>query len=268
MTNYALATQIICGVILVVLFIYTMYRYPFKVDTKGLAWAALLVSIALVLNALSISFGEVLKINFALIPLMLSGVLLAPGYAFMVGIAFDALGLIITPTSYPFLGFTLSNVLSALLPAYWYANRIKLNPQLVYKLVDVMLVALATLGSIFIFTLNKANIAAASVTVTLTMKLSVSALLFTISIIIIIVLRGVKKRMRNAESEELATWMVTCVGMEVLISLVLNPLWLDVMFGVPMILSMFIRIVKECIMIPIDISIGYALVRALKRLRH
>ncbi|MFR2768908.1 MAG: folate family ECF transporter S component [Thomasclavelia sp.] len=110
--------QIICGVLLVLIGIFVFWKYPIKSDTKSLTLAALLVILAVVLKRFSIMiplFGfESLKISVEVIPMLLAGVLLAPGYCFIIGLAVDWVGLIIAPTSFPFLGFTLSAVLQTL----------------------------------------------------------------------------------------------------------------------------------------------------------
>lgn len=50
------------------------------------------------------------------------------------------------------------------------------------------------------------------------------------------------------------------------ITFMLTPYWLQVMYGIPFTLSLFIRVIKECIMIPVDIILGYSVLRVLKRL--
>ena len=46
----------------------------------------------------------------------------------------------------------------------------------------------------------------------------------------------------------------------------LTPYWLQVMYGIPFTLSLFIRVIKECIMIPVNIILGYTILRVIKRL--
>ena len=63
-------------------------------------------------------FGfESLKISIEVIPMLLAGIMLAPGYCYIIGLAVDLVGLIVTPTGFPFLGFTLSAVLQCLIPS-------------------------------------------------------------------------------------------------------------------------------------------------------
>lgn len=48
-------------------------------------------------------FGfESLKISIEVIPMLLAGIMLAPGYCYIIGLAVDLVGLIVTPTGFPF----------------------------------------------------------------------------------------------------------------------------------------------------------------------
>lgn len=44
------------------------------------------------------------------------------------------------------------------------------------------------------------------------------------------------------------------------------PLWLDMMYKIPFVISLCIRVIKECAVLPIEIFIGYTLIKFMKRM--
>ena len=57
-----------------------------------------------------------------------------------------------------------------------------------------------------------------------------------------------------------------CVLTELVVTLCLTPLWLDMMYQIPWTISLCIRVVKECAVLPIEIFIGYILIPILNRI--
>ena len=112
--------QIIVLIIILVLGGFIFKTYPFKADVKKMSLAAILILLNVLLNRFSMMvplFGfPSLKISFEIIPLIIAGMLLNPSYAFIVGLSVDLIGLIVVPTQFPFLGFTLNNILRTLTP--------------------------------------------------------------------------------------------------------------------------------------------------------
>ena len=50
------------------------------------------------------------------------------------------------------------------------------------------------------------------------------------------------------------------------VTLCLTPLWLDMMYKIPFVVSLCIRVIKECAVLPIEIFIGYTLIKLMKRI--
>ena len=267
MSNYALIAQVVCVCILVLLFIYVVKKYPIKPSVRSMVIAALLTCLAVALNAISISFGELFKISFVYLPLILAGVVLSPGYAYLVGFCMDMIGLIITPTSFPFFGFTLNHVLASTIPALYYQSARELDPKKVIPYINCILIVFALIGSFFIGFLNKASINGDVVVIDNTMKMLGITALIVLCLILVFIIRITSKKVNNEQAYELGNWMLIVVAVEVAINLILTPLWLDVMYGMPWLVSMFLRIVKACVMIPLNILIGYSLVKLLRRFK-
>lgn len=262
--------QIICSIILVLMGIFVFWKYPIKSDTKSLTLAALIIVLVAVLKRFSIMiplFGfESLKISLEVIPMLLAGVLLAPGYCFIVGLAVDWVGLIVAPTSFPFLGFTLSAVLQTLIPSLVVRNIKEKDEDYLEKVIKVILVVLAIGACTYIFSLNQVKISKNIVNITLGFKIFISLLCVIMIGVLFAVMYYYKRRLNNDDYHLFNKWLISVVLVEMLITFCLTPYWLQVMYGIPFTLSLFIRVIKECIMIPVDIILGYSILKIVKRI--
>ncbi len=89
-----------------------------KITTKFVTRAAILTAISIVLSRfLSIFISQTLKIGFSSIPLMLCGLMFGPLVGAMSGLAADLIGAMIFLGGQFHLGFTLSSILTAVIPA-------------------------------------------------------------------------------------------------------------------------------------------------------
>lgn len=267
MTDYALFTQILCIVLLILFGVFTFRRYPLESSVKSLTTSAMLVVMALLLNMFSINIGEVFKFNLTFFPLALAGILISPSWCFLIGIAFDFIGLMLTPTGYPFFGFTLNHVLATTVPGIWYASSIDLDPKKIMRFIDFLLIGMATAGSLYVLNTSTFSLNGTLVRVTSQMKIFLPAAMFIVAVATVFILHKVKERYNEDEANELAKWIAVVLFSELVISMFLTPLWLNIMYGMPMLVSMFIRIIKQTVAIPLMIIIGYSLVKASKHLR-
>lgn len=262
--------QIICGIILVLIGILVFWKYPIKSDAKSLTLAALFIVLAVILKRLSIMiplFGfESLKLSIEVIPMLLAGILLTPGYCYIIGLAIDLIGLIVTPTSFPFLGFTLSAVLQCLIPSIIVATVKERYLKYLEKIVQVVLVVLGFGACFYIINLNEVVISKNIVNITNNFKIMMSLICVGMISILFVVMNNYKKKLSEQEYYLFNLWMISVVVVEMLITFVLTPYWLQAMYGIPFTLSLFIRVIKQCIMIPVDIILGYSVLRVLKRL--
>ena len=90
--------QIILGVIIVSIGIFIFYKYPMKSDVRQMTLGALFVILAIILKRLAVMVPFLgfpsLKITLEVLPLIVAGLTLQPGYCFIVAIATDFLGLV------------------------------------------------------------------------------------------------------------------------------------------------------------------------------
>ena len=119
--------QIILGVIIVSIGIFVFYKYPMKSDVRQMTLGALFVILAIILKRLAVMVPFLgfpsLKITLEVLPLIVAGSTLQPGYCFIVAIATDFLGLVLANAGgFPFLGFTLNAVLQTEIPCLYLMN--------------------------------------------------------------------------------------------------------------------------------------------------
>ncbi len=262
--------QIILAILIIALGFYCFYFYPFeKGNVKKLILAAIFVILTAICKRLAIMiplFGtESLKIGFEYIPLMLAGYFLSPSYTFLIGLSSDVIGLILVPTGFPFLGFTLGTILVSVIPSL-VKERVKLLSMKQIERLTIGIILILGIGATFyISTLEYVSINKTIYTMTWEYKIS----LISICLILVFVFIGfiylLKRRINEEQSHIFSTWVMSVVMVELICTLCLTPLWLDMMYGVPYVVSLCIRIIKECVVLPIEIFIGYTLIQLLNR---
>ncbi len=265
-----LVSQAVCLVIIVALFIYVFRKYPLKGDVRSLVYASMFVVTSVALNALSLTipfFGvPSVKIGFTYIPLLMCGFFISPSWALLVGLTMDIIGLMITPSQYPFLGFTLNHVLAACLPALFVQTSAILEVAKVQKIVKTVLVTLACCAITYLIPLNEVSVNGTELEFTIMMKLGIILYIIMVCIMMLIMLTRVETRFGSVNSDVLAKWMLVSILAELLINMTLTPMWLDIMYGIPFIFSLFIRSLKACVMVGLNIVIGFSCMNILKRI--
>lgn len=260
-----LLVQLFAGIIIVILGWISFRKYPFKLDTKNMILVSLFVVIATILSVfVSIKlplFGvDSLRIGFAQLVLVIGGSLVVPGYAFLMGLIYDLLGLIISPTT-PFLGFTLNSILACLIPSFWYHKKRQFNMNL---LTNGLLVLLGAGAILYFITTPTVKIDDVVIEMNTSLKISASLFCAGVSMALILVLAYVRKK-SDINSLELSNFIFVCVMIEIVIQFICTPVWLQVMWNVPWSASLFVRIIKAIVMIPLNVTIGSITLRALKR---
>ncbi|MDH6366601.1 ECF transporter S component (folate family) [Breznakia sp. PH1-1] len=260
-----LLVQVICLLVLIGLCLFVFKKYPLQVTIQNIVFAAMFVLLASVMNALSVMipfFGvPSVKLSFVILVLIVAGSSLSPSWAYLVGLVFDLVGLLIVPTDQPFLGFTLSHVLVTLLPSLWYVKSQSMEPKLAFRIIYTVLICLGVGAAVYIFQMDEIQVGQDVVAITTVMKLSIVLFISVAIVVLFVVLRYMQKNQKEDTAAAFAKWMMIAIVGEVLYSIILTPLWLDVMYHIPWFVSMFIRVVKACVMIPIDIVVGFSLVK-------
>ena len=90
-----------------------------RFQVRDLSFAALLTALSIVLTrALSVMLigGELVRVGLGSIPLMIAGFYLGPALGALSGFLADIIGILINPMGTPHPGFTLTSVLTGLIP--------------------------------------------------------------------------------------------------------------------------------------------------------
>lgn len=269
----AIGVQLIVAVMIVGLGFWIFKTYPLKKDTQQMVSVAVFIMVSKVFAMfLTINlplFGfDTFKIGFAQIVLVIGGSLVSPSWAFIMGLVDDMLGLITEPTAFPFLGFTLNSILACVLPSLWYHRKhFKTTNRDIMILVDIFLVSLACLGVGYVFFNPSIKIDGEVVVFDLWMKCCWALLMIVVGGVLICTLHIIRKKTKEEYVEELTNWMMVVLMIEVVIQFCSTPFWLDIMYGVPWTASLFLRIVKACVMIPVNVFIGFFALRMLRKRR-
>lgn len=264
--------QIILAILIIALGFYVFYAYPIdKRNVMNLVISAIFIIITVIckrfFTIMIPLFGtESLKIGIEYLPLMLAGYFLSPSYAFIIGLCCDLIGLILVPTGFPFFGFTLIMILVCMIPSLVKEHFKDISEKRVRYVVESLILILGIGASFYIYQLDQITISKTVHTLTQTQKITLISICLILVTIFIIIIRLLKKQINEEESKEFSTWILCVVLVEVVCTLCLTPLWLDIMYGIPYVVNLCIRVIKECAVLPIEIFIGYTLIKILKRI--
>ncbi|MFV0254519.1 MAG: folate family ECF transporter S component [Erysipelotrichaceae bacterium] len=246
---------------------YFLYNIDYKkLSVKSVVSIAIFAILRSVLALLSLTiplFGfPSLRIGIGQLPLILGGIALGPFNAFILGLVADLIGLIINPTGFPFLGFTLGNILCAVIPAL-IANKYKGD----YRKLMIGLLAVFSFMFLSIIIVTSEIIVqnnGESVVVTLGFltKLLLTGGLALIIASLIFNYRLLKKR---AEGNDFYIVLISVVLVELIVNVIMTPIWLEIMFDIPFWTSSLIRVIKMAVMIFVETYLIYALLRFLRK---
>lgn len=256
-------SQIIIFAILSALGYYIFRKYKFKPTTFELVICALMITLSIVLQIVSVTiplFGfPALKVGFSQLPLMVLGFLLNPAYSFVVGIIKDIVGMILDPSGFPFLGFTLNTVLVGVIPGLWYhALKEKRNEQLKFYAMGAVLLLISAAATLV---WNPSFINVDIVKISQEMKWILSLLLAVIFVVVVSFI--------NRKNDSLFTiYTISVLSVVIIVNFISTPIYLNLMYGMPIFFSLTIRIFKEGFLLPISVMTGYIVLRILLRLRR
>lgn len=250
--------QIILGVIICLIGLFVFYKYPIKSDVRQITLGALFVILAIILKRLAIMIPFLgfpsLKITLEVLPLILAGLVLQPGYAFIVSLSVDWLGLLLASSGgFPFLGFTLNAVLQTQIPAVL-KQVLKQDDQVLEKIVKVIMLVISLLAVIYIFTMNEVDISGTTYKITLMIKVIILVIVLILLSIMFIFMN------KNKHNNRIFYYSIlSVVFIELVVTFFLTPMWLEIMYGIPFFASHFVRVLKSCIIIPLNTTIVYSM---------
>ena len=241
-------------------------------NTKSLVGASLLTAIRIVLTRMfsimvPLAGLPALRIEFGMVPLILTGILYGPFLGGLAGIIADLIGVMINPMGAYFPGFTISSMLWGAIPGVLYLgirrNRLRIN----YNIINGAVITSIAAGIIFVL-LDSKVLAIENGTYYMYDKpmpiiyaiLYILLVVLLVSIPFIITRRG--KNKDEAYSLDKIAFVTTVPY--IIVSLGLNTLWLTMMYEKGFIVLLPGRILAAFVMIPLHTTIIYTLSKTFK----
>ncbi len=127
-----------------------------KLTSLTIVRAGLFIAMSLVLKIIfeiyiPLAGIPALRINFASIPLMLSGIILGPTAGFLTGAAADTINFMVKPGGPYFPGFTLVSALSGFIPGLIYKY---IKKDINYNLLNTIFISILSMGFVSMFIFN------------------------------------------------------------------------------------------------------------------
>ena len=116
------------------------------------------------------------------------------------------------------------------------------------------------LAMFYVFSTNQVKVDENVITVGLEIKLILSALIIFMMSGLLISLNIILRHQKNHYA---FLWILALILVEMIVQLMLTPFWLDVMYGIPFIVSVSVRLIKAVVMIVINTMIGLVLLKGI-----
>jgi len=260
-----LITQILTGcLILLIGFMSLKWDKP-DIKIKTVVIVSLFVALSLVLSLFSWMiplFGfPSLKIGLSQMPIMLVGFIFGPTWGFIAGLVEDMLELLTGTIAFPFLGFTLNKILIGVIPGLTY-RFVKSNNSFTKQLPNILISIISISALFYVFSTQSISLPDGNVSITLEMQLVISAFILLLVSTLVLGLRYITKQ---SDKAYLLNWVIGVILVEMVVQLTLTPLWLDIMYEIPFVISVSVRLVKAVLMILLNTIIGHVLLRVIGR---
>ena len=141
-----------------------------------------------------------------------------------------------------------------------------MSPKRVLMIVIGLIAVLGVGASFYISGLDAINISQTTYHLKLQDKITLISFCVLLSLVFITIICFLRRKINTQEAKTFSTWILCVVLTELVVTLCLTPLWLDMMYHIPWTISLCIRVVKECAVLPIEIFIGYSLIPFLRRI--
>lgn len=256
--------QIFSMLAIVVIGLGVFHRFPLKFEAKTLTQVSLWVVLSVVLGLISwmvpVLGFPALKIGLSQLPLMVIGLVYGPAWAFLAGIVTDAIELLSGTIALPFFGFTLNKILIAVIPAVLMQRKKPLNEAVL--MTGIGFFGLSALG--YVLTVTQVKLGEAMVSVDWVSRMGVATLILVLSLVLMGFVRRLKHRLSDLPLHE---WVASVLLVELVVQLCLTPIWLFAMYGLPVQVSVAVRLIKSVVMIPVNVTLGTFILNLLKRLK-
>ena len=263
--------QIIVALVILILFFVTFKQDKTKITTKEMVVIALLCVLTAVLSkALSIKIPPaqpIFVISFAVAISITIGLLFSPKLALIAGVIIDIIGLLIAysvgEASMPFLGFTLTAILACYLPSILIRTTKNFKPITLNMMIIGILVLSVVISGLFLFSTDVISIDRMQNDLTDSLRYTIMGILILISVVISIINFVMNKKINQANGLYVTTAHLTLIVLvvEIIAHIILTSLWINIMYGVPFMIAAATRILRSILMLPINVTIIYLILK-------
>lgn len=264
-------TQGIVLAVMVALFVVTIKTDKTKITTRDMAIVAILCVLTAVLSkVLSIRIPPAMPIfviSFSASISIVIGILFSPKLALIAGLIIDVIGLLMAALtgdgSMPFLGFTLTAMLSCYIPSILIRVTKKQSQATLRTLIILFLVGAVALAGIYLFSVDSISIDQQKNDLTDSLRYTILGVLIVISIAMIIINEITNKKIASKTNMYVMPMQLTFIilAVEIICHIILTSIWINVMYGMPFVVGASTRIIKAVLTLPVNIAIIYLILR-------
>ncbi|MDD2434564.1 MAG: folate family ECF transporter S component [Bacilli bacterium] len=230
--------------------------------TQIITISAFLSALSVVLTrfcSILVPVGGVPSLSLELggVPIVMGGIILGPIWGGIIGFVADVVGFLINPRGGAyFFGFTLNSILTGVIPGLIFIlfkkQIIKDNwfPKLTYISLAFITIASALITLLVLNSETYNNIIATIIVIGV-----------NIVIFIVLLVLWKKQKERGVLYQQI---LISVAAVELLVYVLLSPLWLAMLYGLPYALSMATRVFRMAISIPVKTLIISVLLQALR----
>ena len=259
----------IIALVLVAIFLIVHKTSKVKFELRTMIVVSLMSLLSMVLAVYSLMiplFGfPSLKFGFSQLPIMITGALFGPWWGMVGGVLEDLLELASGTISTPYLGFTLNKALIGIIPGLVFilANK---QPKKMKTYITTFVGILYSCSIIFILTTD--SVTAAQVTYMLSWPIKAILIALTLAILPLSYLIMKLLKFKDVDQRNLQAWLLSVIMIEILVNVILTPIWLENMYGIPFVVQVVIRSVKASFFVVLNTFLAYFVHQNLKRLKR
>lgn len=258
-------SQAIVLVVMIFLFVITFKNDKSKITVKEMALVTIFcVLTAILYKVIAIKIPPaqpVFIISVSSAVAMTIGILFKPKLALIAGLIIDIVGLLLAVMvgegSMPFLGFTLTMMLTCYIPSVL----IRITKNLPARFLNIMsfLAILLGVGIASFYLMNATSISIDQNATELTNTTRYVMILFLagIGLVIAIINSYVTNKMQKHNNLAISTAHLTfiIIVVEIVCHITLTTLWINIMYEIPFVVASIMRIIKAIFILPINLVI-------------
>lgn len=228
-------------------------------STKSVVMSGLLVSISVILTRffyimLPIAGISALRITFGSIPIMISGILFGPVAGFLTGVVSDLLGCLINPMGVYFIGFTISAGLEGAIPGLIYVFIKRRKTHINFNIFNIVFILSLSISFVEVLFLKNVLTIKDNIILYDNNKLPLGIIILFIAAVLTFLSIPIIFNIKYKDRTKLYSLdkILFCVTVTYfIVSLILNTLWLSIMYNKAFMIFLPGRVLSGVIMIPI-----------------